>query len=426
VPSLSTPALTGFTRENLETLIANLAAPDSAVRRAAFARFESLTPTKPASSARGNETSTITLDGLRPFDFSAVRTPALSDIPDAHVVIIDGVGKVRVDPVLARLGVHATSFRSACAADDGALQTILASLPIEADTRWGSLVRAFATDGVFIDVPQGVRVEVPITIVHSARELDAPAWTLVRAGAGARVSVIERINATAERTFIGRCDVIAELGSHVSITVLQDADPHATVLWSRNSHCASEAVIEWAIAQLGARMATDTLVADLNGEGARATVAAVFFSTKGRFIDFSPRIRHLVPKTTSETVVKSAASAGGRGRSVGDIVIAAAAHGSQASLRADALLLSADAHLDCVPALEIAANDVSAFHGATVGTLDDEELFYAQSRGIPRDEAERLIALGFFEPALARFPDDAVRKELRERLASLLTSENVA
>ncbi len=75
-----------------------------------------------------------------------------------------------------------------------------------------------------------------------------------------------------------------------------------------------------------------------------------------------------------------------------------------------------DAHIDSIPALEIAANDVRAFHGATVGSIDEEQLFYAQSRGIARGEAERMIALGFFEPAVTRFPGEALRNEIRTAL----------
>ncbi len=77
------------------------------------------------------------------------------------------------------------------------------------------------------------------------------------------------------------------------------------------------------------------------------------------------------------------------------------------------MLLSKDAHIDSIPALEIAANDVKAYHGATVGALDEDGLFYMTSRGIERAAAERMIALGFFEPAVDRFPTEALRDELR-------------
>ncbi|MHB8230698.1 MAG: SufD family Fe-S cluster assembly protein, partial [Vulcanimicrobiaceae bacterium] len=109
----------------------------------------------------------------------------------------------------------------------------------------------------------------------------------------------------------------------------------------------------------------------------------------------------------------------GQARYLGNINIAAHAQGSNASLRDDALLLSKKAHVDSVPALEIAANDVKAYHGATVGALDEEQIFYMTSRGIERDEAERMIVLGFFEPVIDRFPT----RELRERIRAALQAK---
>ena len=123
--------------------------------------------------------------------------------------------------------------------------------------------------------------------------------------------------------------------------------------------------------------------------------------------------------------MRSAGTGHGQGRYFGNIKILADAHGADASLRDDALLLSAGAHIDSVPALEIAANDVKAFHGATVGAISEDELFYAESRGIARADAERMIALGFFEPAISRFPTDALRAELRSALGLKLRSRPV-
>ncbi|MBV9269803.1 MAG: SufD family Fe-S cluster assembly protein, partial [Candidatus Eremiobacteraeota bacterium] len=96
--------------------------------------------------------------------------------------------------------------------------------------------------------------------------------------------------------------------------------------------------------------------------------------------------------------------------------IAENAQASEAFLRDDALLLSRNAHIDSVPALEIAANEVRAYHGATVGAIDEEQLFYMTSRGIERKDAETMIALGFFEPAIERFPTEALRSDIREAL----------
>jgi Fe-S cluster assembly protein SufD len=103
---------------------------------------------------------------------------------------------------------------------------------------------------------------------------------------------------------------------------------------------------------------------------------------------------------------------------LGNIRIVKDAQASEAFLRDDALLLSKNSHIDSIPALEIAANEVKAYHGATVGAIDEEQLFYMTSRGIERQEAETMIALGFFEPAVARFPTEALRDEIRDALVA--------
>jgi Fe-S cluster assembly protein SufD len=139
-------------------------------------------------------------------------------------------------------------------------------------------------------------------------------------------------------------------------------------------------------------------------------------------VDIVSSVDHRIGDATSETLVKSAAAGRGQGRYLGNIRIAAHAQHSDASLRDDALLLSQTAHIDSIPALEIAANDVKAYHGATVGALDDESIFYMTSRGIDREAAERMIALGFFEPAIDRFPTEALREELRTALQAKVTS----
>ena len=108
------------------------------------------------------------------------------------------------------------------------------------------------------------------------------------------------------------------------------------------------------------------------------------------------------------------------GRFTGSVHIESGAVGSDAAMRDDALLLSRDSYLDATPALEIETNEVSASHAATVGSLDEEALFYVQSRGIPRAEAARLIALAFFEAAITGFPGETLRDEVRSALDASL------
>ncbi len=175
--------------------------------------------------------------------------------------------------------------------------------------------------------------------------------------------------------------------------------------------------MNWALAELGAELSIGDVKSTMLEIGARTSIAGLFFPNKHQHVDVQSEADHPSPQTQSETIFKSAAIDGGQARFIGNIRIHPSAHGVDATLRDDALLLSKDAHIDSIPALEIGANDVKAYHGATIRAIDDEELFYAMSRGIERHEAERMIALGFFEPALMRFPTEKLREEIRAALA---------
>jgi Fe-S cluster assembly protein SufD len=180
------------------------------------------------------------------------------------------------------------------------------------------------------------------------------------------------------------------------------------------------------MAELGADHAVSRVRASIEGDGAHAELTALFFSDGDQHVDVETETRHVAQHTGSDTVVRTAGKDKGQGRYFGNIKILPAAHGTDASLRDDALLLSPGAHVDSVPALEIAANDVKAYHGATVGAISEEELFYAQSRGIARADAERMIALGFFEPAVARFPGETLRNDIRAALEAKLARSATA
>ena len=188
----------------------------------------------------------------------------------------------------------------------------------------------------------------------------------------------------------------------------------------RTSHVATDGRVAWNVALLGGATVTDEVISDHVGRSANSEISAIFFPVGREIVQLTTEVQHNVPQTSSQTIVRSIAAGRGRGKYYGNIRIARQAHGSEASLRDDTLLIGKDAKIDAIPALEIAANDVKAFHGATVGAIDEEHIFYIMSRGIERDAAEKLIALGFFEPALARFPGEDLRAELRTLLEEKL------
>lgn len=244
--------------------------------------------------------------------------------------------------------------------------------------------------------------------------------TVITVGDGAHLTVLERLHGAAAEAVTARTEIEAGERAHVSYTVLETLAPGTTVTSRRTSRAAAGAQVAWNVALLGAGTMSDEIVAEENGAGVNTEIAAVFFPVARENVQLTTEVRHNVPHTTSQTVVRSIAAGRGRGRYFGNIRIAPHAHGAEASLRDDTLLIGKDAKIDAIPALEIAANDVKAFHGATVGAIDEEHIFYLMSRGIERDAAEKLIALGFFEPAVSRFPGEALRGDVHALLEAKL------
>ena len=285
--------------------------------------------------------------------------------------------------------------------------------------KFAALATAFQNCGAFVYVPDGVQLDAPIQLLFASTEAQDEAvfpHVVVVLGKGARATVLERHAGEGEHFVCGIVETHVGEGAELDYAVVQQAGESARVMFSRGARCAEGAQMRWHLAELGGALARTVLDARLGAKGARAETSALFFNTGMQHVDLTSGADHAVGPTESDTVVRSAATDRGQGRYVGNIVIRPRAHGSDASLRDDALLLSKRAHIDSIPALEIAANDVRAFHGATVGSLDEDALFYAGSRGIARSQALRMITLGFFEPVIARFPSDALRDEVRTAL----------
>jgi Fe-S cluster assembly protein SufD len=289
-------------------------------------------------------------------------------------------------------------------------------------TKFGSLTAAFARIGFFVHVRADHACDEPLVLRYAA-----PAGTavfpssIVLAERGARVTIVERIVGGSGSFLCGATEIVTEEHAEISFAAVQQADDDARVVWSRAARPGRDARVAWADAELGAGLAAGELAVEIEAPGVAAGITAIFFPCGSQHVDVISTIEHRAGDATSETLVKSAARDRGQARFLGNIRIAPHAQGSDARLRDDALLLSPTAHIDSVPALEIGANDVKAYHGATVGAMDAEQIFYMESRGLERAAAERMIALGFFEPAIERFPTVRLRDEIRAALAGKLT-----
>ncbi len=432
------------TTETLEATIASLeragaesgSAISAADRRAAFAAFTDLPvpggnpgrtwrydyaklPFEDVrwSSGRRN-VATLPL-GAPPADEVDADHPALATDNAGGLVHLGGTlleapGAASTDPRVIITSL-AAARRDHAELVDPVLHTIV---PPHGD-RFAALSAAFQNCGAFVYVPAGVIVEAPIQLLFVNAEGQAAAvfpHVVIVLGTGARASIIERHSGAGDAFVCAVVEAHVGAGATLDVVTIQQADVEARVFAARGARCERDATMRWHLAELGGALARSVVTTQLAAPGARGETAALFFTGTTQHVDLTVHTDHVCGQTTSNTVVRSAATDHGQGRFFGNIAIHKDAHGSDASLRDDALLLSKAAHIDSVPALEIAANDVKAFHGATVGSVDDEQLFYARSRGIGRADALRMIALGFFEPVIARFPGERLRDEIRTAL----------
>jgi Fe-S cluster assembly protein SufD len=168
---------------------------------------------------------------------------------------------------------------------------------------------------------------------------------------------------------------------------------------------------------LGATVSRVDLAASLKGPGSRSDMLGLYFAQKDQHFDHNTRQNHEVPHATSDLLYKGALDDNGRSVFRGLIKVYPKAQRTDAYQTNRNLILSRSAEATSLPNLEIEADDVRCSHAATVGQLDEEELFYIMSRGIARRDAERLVVFGFFGDVLDRLPLPEVVRELRSAIA---------
>jgi Fe-S cluster assembly protein SufD len=289
--------------------------------------------------------------------------------------------------------------------------------------RFTALSTAFQNCGAYVEVPDGVVLEAPLQLVWTSRPGVPGAvfpHTVVRIGAGARVTIVERHIGSTETLVAGIVEADLAPGAQLDYVAIQQTDEGARIFMQRRARCAAGASIGWHLADLGGALVRSVCGSQLAGVRATAETNAFFFARGFTHVEAIVNADHDASRTESRTTVRSAAADRSRGRFSGALRFAPKAARCTASMRDDGLILSRDAYLDAAPVLAVPAHHVWASHASNVGSLDEEELFYVQTRGITRPIAERMMSLAFFEPAIARFPTDPIRDEVRTALDSRL------
>lgn len=287
--------------------------------------------------------------------------------------------------------------------------------------RFAQLHAATWSGGQLLYVPRGVRIEQPLHVAAGLEDGSSDrGHTLIVIEEGAEATFLYEANSpheTAGGLHLGSVEIVVQAGGHLRYVNLQDWGRGVWHFAHQRATLGRDATMQWTIAALGARFAQVSQRVSLIGKGAESQVNGVLFTQGKQQLTYNTLQHHQAPDCRSDFLYKAALQDESRTVWRGMIGVDAAAQKTDGYQRNDNLLLSDQARADSIPGLEILADDVRCTHGSTSGKVDEELIFYAQSRGFTRKEATRMIVTGFFQQIFDRITIDSVRETLGQSIA---------
>ena len=287
--------------------------------------------------------------------------------------------------------------------------------------RFAALHAACWSSGTLLYVPRGVVVDQPLhtqsTITDGGVDFG---HTLVVLEDGAEATFLNEMGgvSAADRGFhCGATNVIVGDGARMRFVNLQDWGHETWHFAHQKARVGRDATLQWTVGALGSRLSKVNQQVELVGPGAECQVNGVMFTEGRQHLSYHTLQHHQAPHCRSDFLYKAALQDKSRTVWRGMIKVDVGAQKTDGYQRNDNLLLSHHARADAIPGLEIEADDVRCTHGATTGQVDEELIFYAQSRGFTRREAVRLVVTGFFQQVFDRITIESVREALGHAIA---------
>ena len=271
--------------------------------------------------------------------------------------------------------------------------------------------------GLLVHVARGVQLEQPL-YVRIANSVPGGSlfWRLlVVAEEGSSFTLIEEYASSSPELHAytnAVAEVFVEQAAKFEYVSIQNLSRETWHFATHHARVERDAQLDWVAGGFGSKNGKIRIQNDLNGPGATSRVTGAYFADGDQHLDYDTFQEHIAPSTESDFAFKGALRESAHAVWRGMIRVEADAQKTNAYQENRNLLLSDTAHADSIPGLEIMANDVRCTHGATLGRVNREELFYLMARGLSRAEAERLIVRGFFQDVLDRIDLAPVRDAL--------------
>jgi Fe-S cluster assembly protein SufD len=342
----------------------------------------------------------------------------------AGQIITGKVQPIRhLDAVLEEQGVVFVDFFTAEQEFPELLRRLLGQIVSPDEDKFAALAAALAHDGVLLYVPKNVVIENPLHSLYCA-EGGGEAYLnhlVIWLEEGAQATFVHESASPREQTsgqllHSGIVEIHVGKQAQLNFVELQSWGKNVWSFTRERAQVLEDGRLEWIFGAMGTHLTKNFSDIDLVEPGAFGRMSGFYFANGDQHLDHDTQQNHLARNTTSDLLYKGALLDESRSVWQGMIYVAPGAIGTDGYQANRNLILSKGARADSIPGLEILADDVRCTHGATVGRIDENELFYLLSRGIPRNEAEQLIVLGFFAGIMERIPFEGVKNRFTEAI----------
>jgi Fe-S cluster assembly protein SufD len=357
-------------------------------------------------------------------EFKDVKRFFLNDIDSYKLVFIDGIYSSWLSSTTHQ-GYDICTFASGLKRHRGIVdQYFSKAAPL--DDAMVALNTAFAKEGAFIHIHPNKVVEKPIQMVFFStgqeKEIMTQPRNLVVVGDGAEVQIIERHQCLGHQPVFTNVvtEVFAGRNAKLEYYKVQNDELHANLLDNTHIKQERDSLVNVATFSLGGLFTRNDLNFYMDGENASAYMQGITIIGKQQMVDHHTLADHRVPNCYSDELYKGVYDDRSHGVFNGKIMVHPHAQKTNAFQQNNNILLSDQAAIDTKPQLEIFADDVKCSHGCTVGQLDEEALFYMQSRGIPKKEASAMLMYAFCIDALSRVQVPELKNKLNRLIAKKL------
>ena len=385
--------------------------------------LESFTPSLPEAGSEGLALAVAAVDELEAVPESVRDVLARSRERGAVLVDVDG-GTVyhRVDEELVERGVIFARLSQVAETRPDLLEKYLFSseIPSMEEKLWAAHV-ALLSDGYLLYVPSGVRIETPVHAFHCLTRtgIVTSTHTLVVVETGAQATLIDEfVSEDVAETSISLAGAELFGGSDATLgyIALQRFGRGVQHFGLQHVTTQRDSRLTGINVNLGADLARADVTSHLEGSGSESEMLALWFGDRDQHFDHHTCQHHAARSAHSDLLYKGALTDSAESVFRGLIRVEPDAQLTDAYQTNRNLLLSDEASARTLPNLEIEADDVRCSHGATVGQVEARQLFYLMSRGLTREQAERLLVFGFFDEVIGRIPVEGVRARVREAI----------